>query len=443
MASSTKALQYSLSPLAKGSCGLLLSLSLAACANSGLAPKSVEPGAMCSSSKVLHDAGWQFSSDQSGSFSSVSQWTLSGPPVTTAGHTKTEQALFTNIVSSGADGPALSMQSSAQLECYAREQSAFWERHAQAPTQFLERYMAAACGLWGYQPLVAHKIVALSGKDQVRREFRAALAQLPDSGMVGVNARASAAGQVVLTLVYDSKPMAFAPTPTVLPGDGILQLTLPDSSAKISQGMVTRGRYDWSECRVSEGQNANKTLASCKYSSDDAVSFVELTVAPDLETPQTPLRAAAFGAQGIPLSYPVTPHAPSRVTHSIADSSNLMQAVNEARRRAGTYWITSDTQLGLRLDEWWGKPEQKEIREAFLRSSGNYQRSMIPLRPLELASFRTPLGLSAGEAINHALEMPHTRSVILSARAGRFAVRQYKLEGRNQIETVIVATRTF
>lgn len=441
MARTTMASRNSLSTLAKGSCGLVLSLGLVACANAGLAPKSVQPGPTCSSSTTLHNAGWHLATDNFGTTTPVSMWALSGAPVDLAGHTKTDQPLFSSIVSPGKDGPPLAVRTSAQLQCYAREQSAFWEQHTQAPTEVLERYMAAACGLWGYRPVVAHKVLALSGKDQVRREFRNAMRQLPDSGMVGVNARASSPGKVVLTLVYDAKPMQFVPTPTVLPGGGTLQLTLPPSSTKISQGIVTQGPHDWSECDVSDA--LNRTHARCKYSTDDAISFIDLTPAPNDSAPSAPFRAAAFGSQGVLLAYPASPRATSRVKHSVADSSNLMQAVNEARRRAGTFWVASDSQLGLMLDEWWRKPERGEIRDAFFGSSGNYHRSMIPLRPLELASFRSPSGLSAGEAINQALEIPRARSVILSARVGRIAVRQYKVEGQNQIETVIVATRDF
>lgn len=443
MARNMMNLNLSSSTLAKASCGLVASLALVACANAGLAPKSVAPGASNPSSAVLHNAGWLLSTDKFGTTKPVSTWILSGAPVKLAGHTKTEQPLFSNIVSAGQDGAALSLQTSAQLECYAREQSAFWERHVQAPTEVLERYMAAACGLWGYQPVVAHKVVELSGKDQVRREFRSAMQALPDTGMVGVNARASTDGKVVLTLVYDAKPLQMQPTPTIAPGDGRLQLTLPISGSQIAQGLVTQGPYDWSECSIDKAVSSKKVDARCSYSTEDALSLIEFTAAPEQQTTNPPLRAAAFGSQGIALSYPARPRAKSRVIHPIADSSNLMQAVNEARRRAGTFWMASDVQLGLMLDEWWRQPEQRDIRDVFFRMSGNYFRSMAPLRPLELASFRSPAGLSAGEAINQALELPQARSVILSARAGRLAIRQYELEGKNQVETVIVATRDF
>lgn len=443
MARNKMNLNLSLSTLAKGSCGLVASLGLVACANAGLAPKSVQPGASCSSTGALHDTGWALSTDKLGSTMPVTSWTLSGAPMELAGHTKTEQPLFSSVVSAGKDGPPLSLRTSAQLRCYAREQSAFWDRHAQAPTEVLERYMAAACGLWGYRPIVAHKVVALSNKGQVRREFRAAMRQLPDSGMVGINARSSSAGNVVLTLVYDAKPLQFTPTPTVAPGDGTLQLTLPLSHAQIAQGFVTQGRHHWSECSVLDTHYENKMRARCHYSTKDLISFIDLLAEPHEQVTSEPVRAAAFGSQGVLLSYSTERRAKSRVRRSIADSSNLMQAVNEARRRAGTFWVASDSQLGLMLDEWWRQPERREIREAFFRSSGNYHRSMIPLRPVDLASFRSPAGLSAGEAINQALELPHARSVILSARAGRLAVRQYKVEGKEQVETVIVATRDF
>lgn len=438
MARSVVGRKNSISLWFKQASGLALLLSVGACANVGLKPGSVQPRPVNEPVRSLQADGWLLSNDEHGRMSSATQWTLTGAPVLTAGHTTTEHPLFRSVTASGEKGAAIRLHTSAQLQCYAREQGAFWTAHQQGPSEVLERYMAAACGLWGYRPVVARKQVRVEGPHTVRSEFRRAMKELPAEGMYGINARSAGAKGVVLTLVYDFTPIRFELTPTVAPGDGVLKFSGTSAVATLVNGTATKGKHSWSECRVAE-KRGDRNSAVCRYSTQDDLSLIDLAGHLADETPAPVFRVGAFGSKGVSRSYPAAPRAKSRVEHTLADSGNFMQAVNEARRRAGTYWVVSDSLLGLRIDEWWRKEEQEAIRREFFRKAGDYTRSITTYRPMAFASFISPKGMSAGEAVNQALALPQVRAVVLNSRIQRLAVRQYKVEGRDSIETVVAA----
>lgn len=418
--------------------GLALLLSVGACANVGLKPGSVQPRPVSEPVSSLGTDGWQLSNDEHGRVSSASQWTLTGAPVLMAGHTATEHPLFRSVTTAGADGAAIKLHTSAQLQCYAREQGAFWAAHQQDPSEVLERYMAAACGLWGYRPVVARKQLNVEGPTTVRSEFRRAMVGLPAEGMYGINARSAREQGVVLTLVYDFTPIRFDPMPTVAPGEGTFKFSGTSVLATLVNGTATKGKHSWSECRV-EDKRGDRNSAVCRYSTEDDLSLIDLSGHFEDDKPAPVFRIAAFGSKGVSRSYPAEPRTKSRVDLTLADSGNFMQAVNEARRRAGTYWVVSDSQLGLRIDEWWRKEEHDAVRKEFFRKSGDYTRSITTYRPMAFASFISPENMSAGEAVNQALALPQVRAVVLNSRIERLAVRQYKVEGRDSIETVVAA----
>lgn len=418
---------------------IALTMSLSACSNTGLQAGSVQPRPVQKPLDALGQKGWELSSDEYGAVSAASHWTLTGAPVAVAGRSEIRDPLFASVVSAGSDGSELKWRTTAQLQCYAREQAAFWQAHQREPNAVLERYMAGACGLWGFRPMVARKSIALEHSGSVRSEFRLAFADLPEQGMLGINARQGADSRMLLTLVYDVTPVQFEPVPTVAPGKGKLQFSGKASNLALTHGLATKGRYSWNDCRVPLPSDDAKVSAVCRYSPEDEVSFISISGHYTDNTAAPEFRIVAFGEQGVLTSYPPRPFAKTYVTHPQDYSGNLLNAVNEARRRAGTYRIDSDTQLGIRIDEWWRKDDKEEIKREFFRTAGRYMRSDTTFRPLVFASFILPADLNAGEAVTQALALPNVRAVMLNSRIESLAVRQYRVEGRDAIETVVAA----
>lgn len=415
----------------------------ASTASQALSP--VPPVPMTGPGQSLVAKGWTPVDQEHGRVARTRTWKLSGAPVQEAGMTLVQDPLIQQASEASGQQAALSVQSSEQLRCYAREQAAFWGAHQAGPSEAIERYMAAACGVWGYRPYVFHKRISGENASQLRASLREALGTFPAAGVFAAAQRSDLEQSSWLTVVYDATPFRWKPIPVSVPGRGQFELSAkPLIDASFDDGMVTDGLYGWKQCSASSRDQAQMTRLRCRYNGDDALSFVNASNIIGQEKSEGPLfRVGVFGSGGVVTSYSEGEGYPSRVKGPMSDPAKLLMVLNETRRRAGMPRINSDAQLGLRIDEWWRKPNAQAVKTAFFERSGAYHAAGTDQgaagMQLVIASFILPKGLSSSEAMERALILPQARAVLLSSQIRRIAIRQYDLEGRDAIETMVAA----
>lgn len=425
--------------------GVAWLLAVSGCANtSAQAVRSVPPLPMNGPGQSLVAKGWTPIDEEHGRVGRARTWKLSGEPVPDAGMTPLQDPLIVQAAAAKGQEPALTVQSSEQLRCYAREQAAFWSAHQAGPSEDLERYMAAACGVWGYRPYVFHKQVPGGTPAQVRASLREVLGTFPAAGIYGAAQRSDLEQNLWLTVVYDATPFRWTALPTSVPGRKQIELVAkPLIDARFEDGLATDGSYGWNLCSAS-GRGSESTSLSCRYNPDDVLSFVNVSNAIGKDKSEGPVfRVGLFGSDGAVKNFTAGEGYPSRVKGPMSDPAKLLMVLNETRRRAGMPRINSDAQLGLRIDEWWRKPDAEAVRAAFFERSGAYHASGTDQGAsgmrLVIASFILPKGLSSAEAMERALLLPQARAILLNSQIRRIAIRQYGLEGRDAIETMLAA----
>lgn len=426
--------------------GVALFLGSLGCAGTtSQAVRSAAPAPVIGPGQNLVAKGWIALDQEHGKLARTRTWKLSGDPVQEAGLTPVQDPLIANAASASGQEAALSVQSSQQLRCYAREHAAFWSVHQAGPSEAIERYMAAACGVWGYRPYVFHKQIPGGQEGQLRASLREVLANFPAAGIFGAQRRSDMEQNIWLTVAYDATPFRWAAMPVSVPGRKEFELAAKALiDADFDDGMVTDGLYGWKECTASSRDKAQTTRVRCRYNAGDALSFVDVSNVVGQEKNAGPLfRVGLFGSQGVTKTFSEGQGHPSRVQGPMSDPANLLMVLNETRRRAGTPRINSDAQLGLRIDEWWRKPNAQAVKAAFFERSGAYHSTGTDQgasgAQLLISSFILPKGISSAEAIERALLLPQVRAILLSSRIRRVAIRQYELEGRDAIETMIAA----
>lgn len=423
-----------------------LVLGPAACASvDSQAVRTVPPAAMIGPGETLVAKGWIAVDQEHGRIGRTRSWKLAGEPVQDAGLSPVPDPLISKAAAASDKEPAVAVQSSEQLRCYAREQAAFWSEHQAGPSEAIERYMAAACGVWGYRPYVFHKQLPGAQEAQVRASLREVLGAFPAAGIFGAAQRSDLDQKLWLTVAYDATPFRWDAMQVSVPGRSQIELVAkPLIDADFVEGMVTTGAFGWNECAGSGRTQSQTTSVRCRYRPTDAVSFVDVSnlIGQDKQAGPS-FRVGVFGSDGPVNMFTEGEGYPSRVKGPMTDPAKLLMVLNETRRRAGTPRINSDAQLGLRIDEWWRKPNAESIKAAFFRRGGGYHAAGTDQgasgAQLLISSFILPKGLTSAEAIERALMLPQVRAVLLSSRIRRIAIRQYDLEGRDAVETMVAA----
>lgn len=407
--------------------------------------RTVVPMQMPGPAESLDAKGWIAVDQEHGRIARTRSWKLNGEPVQEAGLIPSDDPLIARAAAQSGQEPALPVQSSKQLRCYARERAAFWNEHQAGPTEAIERYMAAACGVWGYRPYVFHKRILVGEQDQIRASVRDVLSVFPAAGIFAAAQRLDPEQNIWLTVAYDATPFRWAPVPVSVPGRKEIELVArPLIDAGFEDGVVTQGPFGWHECAGSGRAAAQTTSVRCRYNATDVTSFVDVSnVVGQDKNAGPPFRVGLFGSDGVVNRFTEGEGYASRVQGPMSDPAKLLMVLNETRRRAGMPRINSDAQLGLRIDEWWRRPNAQEVKAAFFQRSGAYHASGTDQgasgAQLLISSFILPKGLSSAEAIERALLLPQVRAVLLSSRIRRVAIRQYEIDGRDAIETMVAA----
>lgn len=424
---------------------VFLVASLGCSGQSAQRARTVSPAQIVGPGKSLVDKGWVAIDQEHGKVGRARTWTLSGAPVQEAGLTPVQDPLLAQAATASGAERAFSVQSSEQLRCYAREQAAFWSAHQAGPTEAIERYMAAACGVWGYRPYLFHKQLVGGKASELRSSLREAMESFPEAGIFAAAQRQDLEQNLWLTVAYDATPFRWVGVPVSVPGRSQIELVAKTMiDAKFENGMITDGPYSWNECAASSQAQAQTTSVRCRYSAGDAISFVDVSnlIGQDKNTGPA-FRLGVFGSEGVTNSFTEGEGYPSRVQGPMSDPAKLLMVLNETRRRAGMPRINSDAQLGLRIDEWWRKPDAQAVKAAFFERSGAYHAAGTDQgasgAQLLMSSFILPKGLSSAEAVERALTLPQVRAILLSSRIRNVAIRQYELEGRDAMETMIAA----
>lgn len=409
------------------------------------AARSVPPVEMIGPGQALIAKGWMPVDEEHGKLGRVRTWKLSGEPIQEAGLTPTQDPLMHQAAAASGKQGQLAVQSSKQLGCYAREHAAFWHVHHAGPTEAIERYMAAACGVWGYRPYVFHKQIPGGDAAQVRASLREVLGTFPAAGIFAAAQRSDMEQNLWLTVVYDATPFRWTSVPLSVPGRKQIELVAkPLIDADFDDGTITDGPFGWNQCSASGRTQAQTTSVRCRYNASDATSFVNVSNRIGDKQNAGPLfRVGVFGSDGVTNSFTEGEGYPSRVEGPMSDPAKLLMVLNETRRRAGMPRINSDAQLGLRIDEWWRKPDAQAVKAAFLGRSGAYHaggtdQGANGMR-LVMSSFILPKGLTSAEAMERALVLPQVRAILLSSQIRRIAIRQYDLQGRDALETMVAA----
>lgn len=390
-------------------------------------------------------AGWEVVGAEHGRVARSDRWSLVGKAEKLAGLTPATNPLFDRAIAAGTDGSALDLSSSSQMICYAREISAFWASQGGGPSEPLERYIASACGVWGYRPYVVRKLVSDGRPERVRAELRSALLGLPAAGVFGVAQHTRADNSVALTVAYDPTPFRWDPIELSQVGRKELKLAAKALiTASFGDSIVQDGPYGWRDCRSASASDNTATSLSCRYDAEQNLILIDASNRVGKKGGQGPLfRIGLFGDGGVSREFKPGPGWTSRVKEPMDDAANLLLAVNELRRRAGMPRVISDIQLALRIDEWWRKEGAEEVRAAFFERAGAYHAAGSAQGAwggqLTIGSFILPRHLSAGEAVAQAIELPQVRSILLTSRTRRLSIRQYEIEGRDAIETVVAA----
>lgn len=424
----------------------LLGLGPLGCSGSAAQPvRTVPPVQMNGPGEALVAKGWIPIDEEHGKVGRTRTWKLRGEPVPEAGLTPIQDPLIAQAAAASGEQASIPVQSSDQLRCYAREQAAFWSTHQAGPTEAIERYMAAACGVWGYRPYVFHKAIPGGDQAQIRASLREVLGTFPAAGVFGAAQRSDMEQNTWLTVVYDATPFRWSAVPVSVPGRKQVELVAkPLIEAQFEDGMVTDGPFGWNQCSASGREAAQTTRVRCRYNSSDATSFVNVSnlIGQD-KNAGPPFRVGVFGSDGVANTFTEGEGYRSRVKGPMSDPAKLLMVLNETRRRAGMPRINSDAQLGLRIDEWWRKPNAQAVKAAFFERYGAYHAAGTDQgasgMQLVISSFILPKGLSSAEAMERALTLPQVRAILLSSQIRRIAIRQYDLEGRDAMETMVAA----
>lgn len=424
---------------------VLAAVGLGACTKQASGPAVVSPAALPVPMQGYAGAGWEVVGAEHGRIARSDRWSLAGKPERFAGFSPGTNPLFDRAVAAGPDGSALDLSSSSQMVCYAREISSFWASEGGGPSEPIERYIASACGVWGYRPYVVRKLIPDGRPDRVRAELRSALLGLPAAGIFGVAQHTKADQSVELTVAYDPTPFRWDAIELSQAGRSELKLSAKALiSASFGDTIVQDGPYGWRDCRTESSDDAGQTSLSCRYDNEQNLILIDASNQLGKKAGQGPLfRIGLFGDGGVSSEFKPGPDWISRVKRPMDDAANLLLAINELRRRAGMPRVNSDIQLALRIDEWWRKEDAQEVRAAFFERAGAYHAAGSAQGAwggqLTIGSFILPRHLNAGEAVAQAIELPQVRSIILTSRTRRLSIRQYEIEGRDAIETVVAA----
>jgi len=328
----------------------------------------------------------------------------------------------------------------ASMDCFAREVGRFLVAERGMPVEALQRFAAGRCAVATAPPNIASfGWTNTRGLDDAGAvaSLRAEIDQRVRDAVVGGPLEIGMwihAGEdrVDLVVVSGERGVRIEPVPSVPEADGRVELRGELLQAAEHVGAsLTRGRYEWSECKADESVRLPRFHLTCEVDAADTAAWITLVYTP-------PERLLG----NVGLSLLVRPHggeervfsrfayAPARpVADAAALSAAFTEVLNGVRGSAGLRPLTLDTQ-------------QSQAAE---RIAPYYFAALVGEAPPSAADL-IALGMLAGWKVDgivqegefawawgvesldvsrllaDALESPDARSALLSKEAERLAV---------------------
>jgi hypothetical protein len=328
----------------------------------------------------------------------------------------------------------------ASMDCFAREIGRFLVAERGMPVEALQRFAAGRCAVATSPPDIrSFGWTNTRGLDEAGAvaSLRAEIDQRLRDAVVGGPLEVGMwihAGEdrVDVVVVSGERGVRIEPVPSVPGADGRVELRgeLLQPAAHVGAS-VTRGRYEWSDCKADESVKLPRFHLTCDVDAADAAAWITLVYTPpERLLGNVGLSLLVRPQGGEERVFSRFAYAPARpVADADALSAAFTEVLNEVRGGAGLRPLTLD-------------PQQSEAAEGI---APYYFAALIGEAPQSAADL-IALGMLAGWKVDgivqqgefawawgvesldvsrllaDALESPDARSALLSKEAERIAV---------------------